>query len=92
MEIDFEKQISKSWPKDFREKSFEKETQYKSNHRQAYGGDWDFNEIVGNIKLFFMGTQVRGEYWSTKPHRKLMTRKKQFEFKEHKLVAESNVF
>lgn len=49
------------------------------------------NEIIGFIKLYFMGTQVRGEYWSTKPKRKVRTRKKQFEYKTHKLAAENEI-
>ena len=38
-----------------------------------------------------MGTQVRGEYWGTIPKRKVKTRRKQFEYKAHKLAAEVGI-
>lgn len=63
----------------------------KKTHRSSYGGDWEFNEIIGHIKLFFMGSQVRGEYWSTEPRRKVRTRRKKFEFRAHKLVSECEI-
>lgn len=92
MNEDFERQISKSWGDSFRQENPRLEDNWKRHHRSAYGGDWEFNEIIGYIKLFFMGSQVRGEYWSTKPRRKVRTRKKEFEFKAHKLAAESEIW
>ena len=89
---DFEKIISNSWDESFRQSNPDLVDNWKRSHRSSYGGDWEFNEIIGHIKLFFMGSQVRGEYWSTKPQRKVRTRKKEFEFKAHKLVAESEIW
>jgi len=59
--------------------------------RKSYGEAWDFNEIIGYIKLHFVGNQVRGEYWAVKAKRVVKTRKKEFEYKTHKLVPEMSV-
>lgn len=87
----FEKQCSEIWDDGFRQQSPSLVNDWRSHHQVSYGGGWEFNEIVGYIKLYFMGTQVRGEYWSTIPKRKVRTRKKQFEFKTHKLAAETEI-
>jgi hypothetical protein len=29
-----------------------------------YGGPWNFNEIIGFIRLHFLGSQIRGEYFA----------------------------
>jgi hypothetical protein len=92
MEEDFENMISKSWDDDFRQNNPDLVENWKRSHRSSYGGCWEFNEIIGYLKLFFMGSQVRGEYWSTKPRRKVRTRKKEFEFKAHKLAADSEIW
>lgn len=92
MAEDFEKIISESWDMSFREETPNMVDNWRRSHRLSYGGDWEFNEIIGYIKLFFMGSQIRGEYWSTVPRRKVRTRKKNFEFKAHKLVAENDIW
>jgi len=56
--------------------------------RYQYGGEWEFNEIVGFIKLHFLGKQIRGEYFTTKPRRKVKTRRKIFIYNTHKLASE----
>ena len=89
---DFEKLISRTWDMNFRNNNPDMVESFRKNHRSSYGGDWEFNEVVGYIKLFFMGSQIRGEYWSTEPRRKVRTRKKKFEFKAHKLVAEGEIW
>lgn len=46
-------------------------------------GIWEYNHIIGYIKLHLLGTQIRGEYYSTrKPKKKL------FEYRTHKLACE----
>lgn len=91
MDEEFERLVSKSWDSSFRQENPDLVDNWKNHHRSSYGGDWEFNEVIGHIKLFFMGSQVRGEYWSTKPRRKKKTRKKEFEFKAHKLAVESEI-
>ncbi len=92
MNEDFEKLISRSWDINFRRNNPDMVESWRISHRSSYGGDWEFNEVVGHIKLFFMGSQIRGEYWGTEPQRKVRTRKKKFEFKAHKLVAEGAIW
>lgn len=79
-------------------------TEYISKHRIAevpgwdahsykeFGGAWRFNEIIGYIRLYFLGWQVRGEYFSVDAKRIVKTRKKQFVMKTEKLGAEVNMF
>jgi hypothetical protein len=54
---------------------------------KTYGGAWDFNEIVGWIRLYFCGDQVRGEWWRIESMNR-KSRKKQFEYRDHKFVYE----
>ena len=58
---------------------------------KAYGGMWRYNEIIGYIRLYFFGSQVRGEYIGIKAQRIVRTRKKLFEHQTHKLVPELTV-
>ena len=90
MNNDFKKLVSSAWDENFCQNNPDLVQGWKHSHRASYGGDWEFNEVVGYIKLYFMGTQVRGEYWSTLPKKKFRTRKKHFEYKTHKLHAERN--
>lgn len=59
--------------------------------RSTYGGAWEFNEIIGFIKLYFFGSQIRGEYWAVKAKRIFKTRNKEYEYKTHKLYMELSV-
>lgn len=57
----------------------------------AYGGCWTYNEIIGYIRLHFLGTQVRGEYFSVARKRIVRTRTKTLEYRTHKLATEVNI-
>lgn len=47
--------------------------------RKNFGGDWQYNEIIGFLKFYQYGeNQIRCEYWETDSSRKVKTRKKQF--------------
>ncbi|WP_248321228.1 MULTISPECIES: hypothetical protein [unclassified Caballeronia] len=58
---------------------------------RSFGGCWLFNEIIGYIRLHFLGSQVRGEYYCVGHRRIRKTRKKQFEFQTWKLAVERNI-
>jgi hypothetical protein len=58
---------------------------------ERYGGCWLFNEIVGYIRLHFLGSQIRGEYFAVNRRRIVRTRKKQFEYLTHKLAPEVSI-
>lgn len=59
--------------------------------RNSYGSAWDFNEIIGYIKLHFVGTEIRGEYWAVKSKRIVKSTRKEFEYKTHKLAPEISI-
>lgn len=57
----------------------------------SYGGHWEFNEIIGYIKLHFLGTQVRGEYYASSKKRIVRTRSRTLEFQTWKLAPEVDI-
>ena len=57
----------------------------------AYGGCWRFNEIIGYIRLYFLSSQVRGEYYGVLKKRVVRTRTKTLEFQAWKLAPEIDV-
>jgi hypothetical protein len=54
-------------------------------------GPWLFNEIIGYVRLHFLGSQVRGEYFSVERDRLLRTRTKTMVYRTHKLAPEEDV-
>lgn len=52
---------------------------------------WEYNEIIGYIKLYIQGNQIRGEYYQHKSTRIRKTRTKSFIFKTHKLSPEISI-
>lgn len=56
-----------------------------------YGGCWQYNEIVGYIRLFFLGSQIRGEYFGISQKRAIRTRHKVFVLKSLKLAPEREI-
>jgi hypothetical protein len=58
---------------------------------ESYGGGWLFNEIIGYIRLHFLGGQIRGEYYSVDRRRIVKTRTRQFSQLTWKLVAEIEI-
>jgi hypothetical protein len=58
---------------------------------RGYGGQWRYNEIVGYIRLHFLGTQVRGEWHSVKKKRIVRTRTKLIEYLHWKLAPEVHI-
>jgi hypothetical protein len=59
--------------------------------QRSYGGCWEFNEIVGYIRLHFLGSQVRGEYFAVRKKRIVRTRNKVLEYLTWKLAPEVDV-
>jgi len=58
---------------------------------RSYGGMWEYNEIIGYIRLHFLGSQVRGEYFAVAKARIVRTRTKTLEFRSWKLVPEIEI-
>lgn len=57
----------------------------------SYGGCWQFNEIIGYIRLHFLGSQVRGEYFAVKRRRVVRTRTKTIEYLTWNLAPEVDI-
>ena len=54
------------------------EYRLKQRIRGNYGGEWRFNEVIGYIRLRFIGHRIRAEYWTVSAKRITRTRKKVF--------------
>jgi hypothetical protein len=63
----------------------------KDDSQRAYGGCWRFNEVIGQIRLHFLGTQIRGEYYAVNRERIVRTRNKTLEFRTYKLAPEVDI-
>ena len=63
---------------------------FDQHHYRLYG-DCQFNEIVGHIKLFFYGTQIRGEYYSSEKKRCVLGRRRVFKRISAKMSYEENL-
>ena len=48
---------------------------FRDDMQKIYGGCWDYNEIIGYIKMHFLGSQIRGEYFGVKAKRIVKTRR-----------------
>ena len=59
--------------------------------QRAYGGCWRFNEVIGQIRLHFLGTQVRGEYYAVNRKRIVRTHNRTLEFRTYKLAPEADI-
>lgn len=60
-------------------------------HDHDKHGPWDFNEIIGHVRLHFMGSQVRGEYFCNRKKRHTLTRTKVLLYSTHKLAPELDI-
>jgi len=60
----------------------------RDHFEKAYGGCWRYNEIIGYIRMHFLGSQVRGEYYGVNRRRIVRTRTKQLEYRTWKLAPE----
>lgn len=52
---------------------------------------WRYNEIIGYIRLYILGREIRGEYYQHKSQRIRKTRRKHFRYLTHKLASEINI-
>ena len=66
-------------------------TEGMKQHDYDKYGPWRFNEITGYVRLHFLGSQVRGEYFSVRRKRLVLGRKKTLVYRTHKLAPEHDV-
>lgn len=64
---------------------------FRDHLQRTYGGCWRFNEIVGYVRLHFLGSQVRGEYYGVRKKRIVRSRTKTLEFQTWKLATEIDI-
>ena len=58
---------------------------------KSYGGAWRYNEIIGYIRLHFLGTQIRGEYFAPNKKRIVRTRNRTIDFQTWNLIPEIDI-
>lgn len=66
-------------------------TAARDHLQRSFGGCWEFNEIIGYIRLHFLGSQIRGEYFAVAKQRLVKTRTKTFEWRTWKLAPEIDI-
>ena len=60
----------------------------RSYLREKFGGDWQYNEIIGFLRFYqYDSSQIRCEYWDTKPEIKRKTRTKIYIKKSDNFVS-----
>lgn len=82
----------KNLKKQFYEKYPEEKANFEAHLFKKFGGQWEFNEIIGYIKLYSVGNQIRGEYFQIDKKRICKTRTKNFRWETDKLVPEINFY
>ena len=60
----------------------------QDGYEKDYGGPWNFNEVIGYIRMYFLGSQVRGELWFVDAERVGRTRRKTLLYKTDKVAPE----
>ncbi|PYI91908.1 MAG: hypothetical protein DME97_12000 [Verrucomicrobia bacterium] len=75
----------------FETENHDQEAMMRGHHWTFYGGSWQFNEIIGYIRLHFLGTQIRGEWWTVDAKRVTRTRTKIFRYSGWKVVYEQEI-
>jgi hypothetical protein len=91
-----EKKIFGGSDAEFKRKYCEDNPEYLRSYKDAihtnYGGAWEYNEIIGFIKLHILGSQIRGEYCQDDKRRFVKSRSKQFKYVTHKLAPENSFY
>ena len=65
--------------------------QFQEHLETFYGGIWNYNEVIGYIRLHFLGGQIRGEYFGVKAKKIYRSRHKTFQYETHKLAPEISI-
>lgn len=98
-EQDFQKEEDESLLKDYNQIHLKNgkvasKTSYEKFKEQStkYRDTWLFNEIIGYIRLYIMGEEIRGEYYQHNTTRIKKTRTKHFKLVTLKLASEKNLF
>jgi hypothetical protein len=66
-------------------------TDYMKQRDYDTYGPWQFNEIIGYVSLYFLGSQIRGAYFAVTRKRVVLSRRKTLVHVTHKLAPEHDV-
>lgn len=77
--------------KQFLDRNPEHKIRNQAYFEKKFGGAWCYNEIIGWIELYLLGSQIRGEFWQVDVKRIVRSRKKTFEWQTHKLAPEIEI-
>ena len=72
----------------FYERNPDNKINFENHLQKSFGGPWIFNEVVGYIRLHFLGTQVRGELWMVDKKHIVKSRTKLIIWQTHKVSYE----
>jgi hypothetical protein len=86
-----EKEEDRKIRKDFYKQNPDQESWCLNHLQKQYGGDWQFNEIIGYVRLYIDWSQVLGVYWQTDAKRIVKTRRKLFVWSTHKIAPERDL-
>jgi hypothetical protein len=89
-DADIERTLAKAWGQPMNPKS-PLIQRLRDDLFTKYGGAWEFNEVVGMIRLHFVGTQIRGEWWRVDAKRVTRTRRKRFKWEHWNVVPEEEI-
>jgi hypothetical protein len=64
---------------------------WTSQRQHEAFGPWEFNEIIGYIRIYVLGSQVRGEHFSAEKARNPLGRRRVFVLKSLKLASEVEI-
>lgn len=78
--------------KKFYQKYPDRKILFEQHLNKVFGRIWEYNEIIGYIKLYSVGNQIRGEYFQIDKKRICKTRTKNFRWETDKLVPEINFY
>lgn len=76
---------------EFYERNPDNKINFEDHLQKSFGGPWTFNEIIGYIRLYFLGTQIRGELWMVNKKRLVRTRKKLILWQSHNVSYEERI-
>ena len=77
--------------KAFYERNADTRINLEDRLEKTFGGPWCFNEIVGYVRLHFLGSQVRGALWMVDRKRIVKSRTKLILPQSHKVVYEEDI-
>jgi hypothetical protein len=77
--------------REFHARNPDQELTMRDHLEKQYGGMWLYNEIIGYIRLHFLGDQIRGEYYKVDAKKIVKSRTKTLAYHAWKIVDEEEI-